>query len=250
MRPARHWLRACSNSSRASAARTGARRHVRRCGAAARGRRAPRPRPPPRLLRLARQRLGLRDLRPAVPGLDAHDARVRSGAAHLDDAALDAHLDARAALRRLLVRDREPRADDPHLDAARRDDERSPRPVRDVARDPPARQHQLQRRRRPVAHLDARPRLQLQARTVDQRHRQRVGRGLQLRPLPRRRDRTPRPASRSRRPRAHDDDRRRRARTAAAPAHAQPRPRRHAEPTPTPVPTARSTRASDRSTRT
>ena len=60
-----------------------------------------------------------------MAGLDAHDLGARARAAHLDGAALDAHLDPRAALR-LLVRDREPRADDPHLDAARRDDDDRP----------------------------------------------------------------------------------------------------------------------------
>ena len=88
----------------------------------------------------------------------------------------------------------------------------------------------------PVTHLDARARLHLQARAVGQRHRQRVGRGLQLRAFPCGRDRPLRagidPAP------AHDDEhRRRRAHRRgrphpAAPAHRHAEPRRHPAPQP------------------
>ncbi len=111
---------------------------------------------------------------------------------------------------------------------------RSPRAMRDVAGDAPARQHQLQRRRGPVTDLDPRPRLHLQARTVGQRHRQRVGRGLQLRAFPCGRDR-PLRAGIDAAP-AHDDEHRRRRADRRGGPHPGAPARRHAEPRRHPAP--------------
>ena len=181
MRPARHRLRACSNSSRASGRGGLARRPLRRPrapSASASGSLGLR-----RLLRLPASASVLVTCDQLCP------ASTRTAAAFGPRRAPRRRRARRAPrracrLRRVLVRDRKPRPDHAHFDAARRDDERPARPVGHVARDAAARQHQLHRRRRAIADLDARPRLQLQARAIDQRHRQRVGRGLQLRPLP------------------------------------------------------------------